>query len=129
MLKVPGVTAPGSRCVRTVNLIDLYPTITELAGILHNPENEGHSLVPLLKNVEKKWDYPSLTTMGEGRHAVRSERYRYIRYQDGAEELYDSKVDPLEWVNLANKSKYNRIKKRLGAFVPENSPPEIEKRK
>ena len=65
IIKVPGVTKPGVRCERTVNLIDLYPTITELAGVRHNAENDGRSIVPLLKNVNEEWSYPSVITMHE----------------------------------------------------------------
>jgi len=118
IIMVPGMTKPGSRCERTVNLLDLYPTITELAGVAPNKANEGRSIVPLLKNVNRKWDYPSQTTMGKDRHAVRNERYRYIRYQDGAEELYDHQVDSLEWNNLAGNLKYDKIKKELSRFMP-----------
>ena len=129
IIKVPGMTNPGSRCGRTVNLLDVYPTITELAGVPKNTTNEGRSIVPLLKNTDKKWNYPSQTTMGKDRHAVRDERYRYIRYQDGAEELYDHKVDSMEWNNLANNPKYNKIKARLSKYMPTQNAPAVPGRK
>jgi len=129
LIKVPGMTKPNSRCDRTVNLLDLYPTITELAGVSHNKNNEGRSIVPLLKNVDKTWNYPSQTTMGKDRHSVRGERYRYIRYQDGAEELYDHQVDSMEWKNLAGNPKYNKIKKELGKYMPTVNVPEVPPRK
>ncbi len=129
LIKVPGLTKPGSRCERTVNLLDLYPTITELAGVPHNKNNEGRSIVPLLKNVNKKWNYPSLTTMGQNRHTVRDEHYRYIRYQDGSEELYDHRVDSMEWNNLAGNPNYNKIKTKLGKYMPIINVPAIPSRK
>ncbi len=125
IIRVPGMTKQGSRCERTVNLLDLYPTITELAGVPQNKANEGISIVPLLKNANKKWNHPSLTTMGQNRHSIRDERYRYIRYQDGSEELYDHKVDSMEWNNLADNPKYNKIKTKLGSFMPKTNLPAI----
>ena len=121
IIKAPGITSPGQRCKSIVNLIDLYPTLTELCRVEENPDNEGRSLVPLLKNVNKKWDYPTVTTMGQNRHGVRSERWRYIRYQDGSEELYDHSVDPLEWNNLAGNQKYDKIRKKLARNLPVNN--------
>ncbi len=61
----------------------------------------GTSLVPLLKTPSLEWDRPSLTTHGLGNHAVRNERWRYIRYVMAARELYDHCSDPNEWHNLA----------------------------
>jgi hypothetical protein len=52
-------------------------------------------------------------------HAVRSERYRYIRYSDGTEELYDHETDPLEWTNLAGDPKYEKVKEELARFLPQ----------
>ena len=125
IIKVPGITKPGQRCGAVVNLIDLYPTLTELCGIPGNTENEGRSIVPLLKNVNKKWDYPTLTTKGRNRHSIRSERWRYIRYEDGSEELYDHENDPMEWKNLAGYPEYDNIKKELGKSFPELNVEEV----
>ncbi|MCP4813032.1 MAG: DUF4976 domain-containing protein, partial [Planctomycetaceae bacterium] len=55
--------------------------------------------------------------------AVRSQRYRYIRYQDGSEELYDHRVDPHEWVNLANDNKYRTIQRELGNWIAKDWAP------
>jgi hypothetical protein len=62
---------------------------------------EGHSLVPQLKNSKTVREWPAITSHNQGNHAVRSERWRYIRYADGSEELYDMFNDPQEWTNLA----------------------------
>ena len=70
-------------------MLDIYPTLIELCGLSEKPELEGRSLVPLLKNPKAKWDRPALTTHGRNNHSLRSERFRYIRYSDGTEELYD----------------------------------------
>ncbi|RXP62688.1 DUF4976 domain-containing protein [Lutibacter sp. HS1-25] len=121
IIKAPNVTSAGSRSGRTVNLLDLYPTLTDLTGLPKNNKNEGISIVPLLKNPTLEWDYPSLTQMGEGRNTIRTEKWRYIRYDDNSEELYDHENDELEWVNLANKPEYAAVKsemaKRMDAIL------------
>jgi arylsulfatase A-like enzyme len=98
---VPGLTAPGTRCVRTVDFLSLYPTLCDLAGLPLPPHLEGPSLRPLLANPRAEWSRPALTTHGHRNHAVRSERYRYIRYAEGGVELYDHQRDPFEWTNIA----------------------------
>ena len=99
----PGVTDAGGRCARPVNLIDLYPTLVELCGVPQREELAGRSLLPLLEDPEAEWSHPSITTYLPGNHSLRTERWRYIRYKDGDEELYDHDVDPNEWTNLAGK--------------------------
>ncbi len=125
IMKVPGMTSPGSRCEAAVNLIDLYPTIAELCRVPSNPANEGRSITKLLNDPERNWNYPAITTMGENRHSVRTERWRYIRYEDGAEELYDHSADSLEWNNLAGDHGYDRIKKRLSKHLPAINVPRV----
>jgi len=75
--------------------------LVELCGLPANPANEGVSLVPLLRDPGADWDRPILTTYGRTNHTLRTKRYRYIRYEDGSEELYDHASDPNEWRNLA----------------------------
>jgi arylsulfatase A-like enzyme len=105
IIVAPGVTRPGSICERPVGLIDIYPTLVDLAGLPRRKDLDGRSLVPLIKDPRTQWQ-PALMTMGKGNHAVRSDRWRYIRYKDGSEELYDHSKDPWEWTNLATQSKY-----------------------
>jgi arylsulfatase A-like enzyme len=64
---------------------------------------EGISLVPQLKDATAKRDRPAITSHNQGNHGIRSERWRYIHYADGSEELYDMLADPNEWNNLASK--------------------------
>jgi arylsulfatase A-like enzyme len=85
----PGVTTPGSRSAHAVSLMDIYPTLVELAGLEKPAHVEGRSLVPLLEDPSREWDFPAVTTYGRNNHAVRTDRYRYIRYADGSEELYE----------------------------------------
>jgi arylsulfatase A-like enzyme len=124
MFVVPGLTRAGSRCERTVNLLDLYPTLAELCGLPAREGLEGTSLVPLLKDPAAAWDRPSVTTHGRNNHAVRSEQWRYIRYSDGTEELYDHRTDPHEWTNLAGKPEHAAVKKELAAWLPKTNVPD-----
>jgi arylsulfatase A-like enzyme len=113
----PGVTKPGSRCSRPVSLLDIYPTLIELAGLPEKNDLEGNSLVPLLEGPAREW-VPALMTNGKGNHAVRSDRWRYIRYKDGTEELYDHTNDPWEWTNLATNAEYKDIIEEHKKWLP-----------
>ena len=109
----PNGTKPGARIDVPVGLIDIYPTLIDLCSLGRNKALEGQSLVPLLKNPKVKWDRPALTTHGRNNHALRTPRWRYIRYSDGSEELYDHDSDPNEWTNLADNSKHGELKNEL----------------
>ena len=98
----PGVT-PGQRCNQPAELLDIYPTLIELAGLTKRDDLEGISLAPQLKNAATKRERPAVTSHNQGNHAVRSEKWRYIVYADGSEELYDMVNDPNEWTNIASK--------------------------
>ena len=74
--------------------------LAELAGIPVPAGADGHSLVPLLADPEVEWPHVAVT-LKDGSAALRDRRYRYIRYKEGGEELYDHELDPHEWRNLA----------------------------
>ncbi|MEM1294175.1 MAG: sulfatase [Verrucomicrobiota bacterium] len=114
----PGITKPGSRCEAPVDLTVLYPTLLDLAGLKKDPACDGVSIVPLLKDPKAGWDTPALMTYGRGNHAVRDRDWRYIRYADGSEELYDHRNDPHEWKNLASDPNLTPVKKRLMRWLP-----------
>jgi arylsulfatase A-like enzyme len=120
----PGLTKANQQCQRTVNLMDMYPTLIELCGLPKKSDIEANSLVPLLKNPQSKWDHPSVMTWGRNNHAVRDERWRYIRYADGTEELYDHDRDPHEWTNLAKDAKFDTVKKGLAVHLPKVNAPD-----
>lgn len=125
MIAVPGMTRPGGRCERTVGLIDLYPTLTDVCGLPLRDGLAGQSLAPLLRNPTAPWDRPALTTFRKGNHSVRSERWRYIRYHDGTEELYDHSGDEMEWTNLAGKPELADVKKDLARWLPKSDADEV----
>ncbi|MEO0474553.1 MAG: sulfatase [Planctomycetota bacterium] len=95
----PGIEG-GQVCTKPVELIDIYPTLLELTGRKADAKHEGQSLVPLLRDVKVDWPHTARTSFGPGNVAIKSERYRYIRYHDGSEEFYDHKTDPHELTNL-----------------------------
>lgn len=97
----PGVTA-GQRCSQPAELLDLYPTLIELAGLAPRSDLEGLSLVPQLQDAAVPRERHAITSHNQGNHGIRSEHWRYIRYADGSEELYDMRKDPNEWINLAD---------------------------
>ena len=121
---VPGVAKPGSLAESPVGLIDVYPTLVELAGLPPNPANEGESLVRILKDPGQSRGEPVLMTFGEGSHALRDSRWRYIRYRDGTEELYDHDNDPHEWTNLALRPGYQSVIGKLSKSLPLHNAPE-----
>jgi arylsulfatase A-like enzyme len=129
MIAAPGVTEPGDRCTRTVTLLDIYPTLIDLCGLSYKSELEGRSLLPLLENHNAEWKWPALTTHGRNNHSIRSEKWRYIRYSDGTEELYDREADELEWFNLAGKPEYAEAKVELSRWLPKVNAPDAPKRK
>ncbi|MDC0273380.1 sulfatase [Planctomycetaceae bacterium] len=120
----PGVITPGASSERPVNLLDIYPTLASLTGC-EPPENqlEGNDLSILMRDPEASWSKTTVTTFGYKNYGVRSERYRYIVYADGTEELYDHETDKWEWTNLANNPEYAAIKKKMRKELPTHHEP------
>lgn len=123
MMVVPGITTPGAVCERPVNLMDIYPTLIDVCGLSPKTGLEAVSLMPLLQDPKAAWDRPSVMTYLRGNHAVRTERWRYIRYHDGGEELYDHEADPNEWTNVAGDARYADVKKDLARWLPKADAP------
>ncbi|MEX0938867.1 MAG: sulfatase [Pirellulales bacterium] len=119
MIVAPGVTQAGTRCEEPVSLLDLYPTLVELAGLPAKEGVEGTSLVPQARDPSAPRRQPVVATHGFRNHAIRDGRYRYIRYADGSEELYDHRTDPQEWENVAAREDLAEVKQRLASALPE----------
>lgn len=125
IIAAPGQKAKGVASPRTVELLDLYPTLADLAG-LKAPENlEGASLRPLLDMPDSEWNRPAFTQVWRGNfsgHSVRTERYRYTEWDDGKKgvELYDYQTDPEELQNLALDPQHAKTLDELESFIRKN---------
>ncbi|QEG41482.1 sulfatase [Roseimaritima ulvae] len=116
------IAAPGfpknQRTVQPAELLDVFPTLLDLAGLPADATQEGQSLVPLMKEPNREWNHPAITSFGPGNYSIRSARYRFIQYLDGSQELYDLRTDPHEWTNLASDSKYQQVLAEHAAWLP-----------
>lgn len=118
-----GVSARGKGCPRTVELLDIYPTLAEVCELKDTPTNlHGKSLAPLLRNAQAAWDKPAISQVLRGGvrngvmgYSLRTERYRYSTWENGGsgEELYDYQTDPREVKNVANDSSMADVKSNL----------------
>ncbi|MCA9194017.1 MAG: sulfatase [Planctomycetales bacterium] len=123
--RVPGLTPQGIVCNQPVDYMSIYPTLCSLTGVPKPTHVEGQDITPLLKDPGSSWESPALTTFHRNNHSFRSQRWRYIRYADGSEELYDHDKDPNEWTNLATGDGYQEIKEGFKAFFPAVNAPEL----
>lgn len=120
----PGRVRPKSVCQHPVDLMALYPTLCRLHCLPIPTFVEGQDLSPLLKNPKAAWSHAALTTFRYQNHAVRTARWRYIRYVDGTEELYDETKDPYEWTNLAPRPELAGVKAALAKHLPTRNVPQ-----
>jgi arylsulfatase A-like enzyme len=124
IISVPGAKSHGRTSRRLVELVDLYPTLADLAGLPPPAWAEGRSLRPLLAKPEARWNFPAQTQVGDGVGAGRSIRFQQWRYSewgwDGADgvELYDLSLDPGEYHNLAALPRHRALIARLKAMLP-----------
>ncbi len=104
-----------------VEMLSVYPTLLELCGFPAYDRNEGKSLVPIMLDEESSENFYALTTFGMNNHTIRSNPFRYIRYEDGGEELYDHQNDPHEWNNMAANSEYQDEIEKLKQYLPKKN--------
>ena len=118
----PGVEQAGEARAMPVELLDIYPTLTELCGLPARDDLEGLSLVPQLQNpaADRR---PAVCTYRPDNHAVISKDWRYIRYSDGGEELYNRRTDPNEWDNVAGDPAHAGLKREMAQWMPKTSAP------
>ena len=112
--------SPKQVTSKPAQLLDVFPTLLELANLPSDTLQEGKSLVPLMKDPQADWSHIALSSFGKGNFAVRSERYRFIQYLDGSEEFYDHANDPHEWYNLINKKKLTEVIEQHRKQLPAN---------
>ncbi|MFT7632482.1 MAG: arylsulfatase A-like enzyme [Mariniblastus sp.] len=116
---------PGSICDQPVSLIDVYPSLVDLAGFDIPDYLHGASIKPQLRDPSLQRP-PVISSYGEGNTAIRTKRWRYIRYEDGSEELYDHRLDPDEWTNLAGDPNLAATKARLAEMIPKDQHPGLK---
>jgi uncharacterized sulfatase len=119
-----GVTAKGRACRRTVEHLNIFPTLAEMCRLEGTPRTlHGRSMVPLLANPGAPWEHPAISQVARRiasgpimGYSLRNERYRYTMWGDGAaqgEEVYDYDSDPREVKNLANAPGFAELKRKL----------------
>ncbi len=123
IVSAPGRKAAGKSTRALVELVDLYPTLTQLCGLSPPAGLEGQSFVPLLDDPGRAWKTAAFTQVsapnGIVGRSVRTDRYRYIRWEGPHpdEELYDHQSDPRELTNLARNSEHGGEVKRMRSVL------------
>jgi arylsulfatase A-like enzyme len=121
---LPEGTQAGSVCHRPVNLVDIFATLTDLCGLPAKSEIESRSLVPLLRDPTAAWPHAALTHLDHPEnYALSTERWRYIHYRGGGEELYDIETDPHEWTNLATQPEHAAKLTEMRSLAPRHIAP------
>lgn len=105
----PRGVAPVARIDTPASLIDIFPTLCDLAGVEPIADVDGISLAPLISGASTSRGAPAVMTWQKGNHSARSGQWRYTRYRDGSEELYDLYSDPYEWTNLAASPRFANV--------------------
>lgn len=121
----PGIDS-GQHCREAVSLIDIYPTLLELCNLPSASHLEGLSLVPQLQAATTPREQPAITSSYYGNHSVRTRDWRFISYEDGSEELYDHRVDPDEFKNLALVPQHKAMRDKLKSWIPKDAAPEFK---
>lgn len=117
----PGV-ASGAKCDQPAELLDIYPTLVELCGLPPKSDLEGHSLAPQLKHANAARQWPAITSHNPGNDSIRTTQWRYIRYADGSQEIYDEQKDPNEWNNVVSNPENAPVIRELAKWLPKDRP-------
>src|SRR5262249_23554497 len=130
IVSVPGLGSAGQASSRVVELLDLYPTLADLGGLVPPKGLQGATLRPLLENPNALWSRPAFTQVQRGEvpgHSVRTERARYTQWDFGGkgEELYDHNIDPQELHNLAADPSYAALVTEMKALLKQAHPTKV----
>lgn len=120
-----GFIPKNNNCTQPVNLLDIYPTLIDFCNLEPDNNLDGASLKPLIQNPDADWLRPAVTIWGKDNVSVRSKKWRYIRYCDGTEELYNLEKDKNEWENLVytDRNLYSEVIENLEKYLPECKEP------
>ncbi len=113
----PGVGV-GKRCLQPAELLDIYPSLVDLCNLPTKKGIEGHSLMPQLKNASAKRLWPAITTANQNNHSIVTDKWRFIQYANGSQELYNEQNDPNEWKNLSSDVKFKKVMDDLKKWLP-----------
>ena len=117
--ELPNGTKAGQVCDAPVNLLSLFPTLTDVCSVPAKVGCDGPSLLPLLQDEETAWAHRSVTYLATPRvYSISGQTHRYIHYEDGSEELYDIQSDPYEWTNLAGKESAQELLENFRRSAP-----------
>ena len=102
-----------------MSLVDLFGTLTDLCGLPPKADIASRSLAPLLRDPQAAWPHAALTHLNDpANYAISTQRWRYIHYLGGEEELYDIETDPHEWTNLAARPAHAAKLAEMRALAP-----------
>ncbi len=127
IISVPELGSAGRSSPRVVELLDIYPTLADLAGLTPPKGLQGASLGPLLRRLDAEWNRPAFTQVQRDKspgHSVRTERARYTQWGLGekSEELYDHDTDPHELHNVAADPRYTSILAEMKSLLKQVHP-------
>ena len=109
----------GKKIEKPIGLVNIYPTVVSICDLPRNVNLDGDDMTKFIFDNSFEWKKPALTTISENNHALVSDKWKYILWSDGSEELYDRENDPDEWVNLADSEKFTPEKDKLSWYFPE----------
>jgi arylsulfatase A-like enzyme len=111
---------PKGKVIDTpAEMLSIYPTLLDLCALPAYDRNEGPNLVPEMTGKDSEMDErTAITTFGMNNHGLRTSEYRYIRYEDGGEELYEHNSDPNEWYNIAGEPGNAEVIEGLKKYLP-----------
>lgn len=129
-IRIPQNKENGRISNQPVSLVDLYPTLVDYCGLQQPAQTlDGKSLSPFLEDTQMTWERPALTTLGKEYTSLRDHRFRYIRYSNGTEELYDHQNDPYETRNIAKSPEATAIKAKFTKYIPQEWAEELSGRR
>lgn len=125
LMRKPG-QKNGADCNSVVSLLDIYPTLNSQFGLPAIKDLDGDDISRLLTDPGMAWEHPAVSTWGEGNHMIRTQRFKYIRYRDASEELYNLQSDPFEILNLSRNPNFHplmfNLERKLDSVLDKNKP-------